>query len=215
VPTVTDNLFSQGSIPDNVLGIYFQPTTEPEAVNGELTFGAADMEKIVGKLSYVPVTSKSPASSYWGVEQTITYGSTQILKNSSGIVDTGTTLIYLATDAYNAYLSATGGVYDNTTGFVKIPPANASKLQSMFFNIGDYKFELTANAQIWPRALNEYVGGDADSTYSMVTDIGQVSGTGLDFINGYAFLERYYTVYDTTKQRIGFGRTPYTFANSN
>jgi hypothetical protein len=50
-------------------------------------------------LNYTPITSTKPASNYWGIDQTITYGEsgTPILGQSSGIVDTGTTLLLLAT----------------------------------------------------------------------------------------------------------------------
>jgi hypothetical protein len=214
LPTVTDNLFSQKTIPSNALGIYFQPTTEEVAVNGELTFGGVDTSKVKGDIAYVPLTTKSPASAYWGVDQSLNYGNTQILSGTSGIVDTGTTLIYLKTAAYKAYLSATGGAEDKATGLIKIPQDKLASLQSLFFNIGSNKFELTANAQIWPRSLNEFIGGEANATYAVVADIGQV-GAGIDFINGYTFLERYYTVYDTTNKRLGFGQTAYTFATSN
>jgi hypothetical protein len=76
-------------------------------------------------------------------------------------------------------------------------------------------YELTANAQIWPRSLNTAIGGTASGIYLVVADIGNVAGSGLDFINGYAFLERYYSVYDTTNSRIGFAQTANTFATSN
>jgi hypothetical protein len=41
VPTVTDNLFSDGTIPENVLGVSFEPITDPsgQQTNGELTWG--------------------------------------------------------------------------------------------------------------------------------------------------------------------------------
>ena len=45
VPTVVDNLFTQGTIATESLGISFEPTTEMGAVNGELTFGGVDMSK--------------------------------------------------------------------------------------------------------------------------------------------------------------------------
>lgn len=47
VPTVTDNLFAQGSIPQNSIGIFYQPTTEEGANNGELSFGSVDSNKLV------------------------------------------------------------------------------------------------------------------------------------------------------------------------
>lgn len=47
VPTVTDNLFSQGTIASDSLGIFYQPTTTEGAMNGELTFGGVDDSKCV------------------------------------------------------------------------------------------------------------------------------------------------------------------------
>jgi hypothetical protein len=76
-------------------------------------------------------------------------------------------------------------------------------------------FELTANAQIWPRALNTMIGGRADYIYLVVNDIGTVSGQGFDFVNGYTFLERFYSVYDTGNSRVGFATTPFTESNIN
>ena len=37
-----------------------------------------------------PITSTSPASSYWGIDASIAYGDTSILSLTAGIVDTGT-----------------------------------------------------------------------------------------------------------------------------
>ena len=42
VPTVTDNLLSQGTISEEVIGVYFAPTTSEETTNGELTVGGID-----------------------------------------------------------------------------------------------------------------------------------------------------------------------------
>ena len=53
VPTVTDNLFAQGAISNDSLGIFYQPTTSEGAVNGELTFGGVDTSKYTGTLAYV------------------------------------------------------------------------------------------------------------------------------------------------------------------
>ncbi len=101
------------------------------------------------------VTSTSPAKFYWGIDESVTYGtSTTILSSTAGIVDTGTstdrknascsadstyigtTLVLLATDAYNRYLSATGATLDSTTGLLRITTAQFSNLKSLFFNIG-------------------------------------------------------------------------------
>lgn len=97
VPTVTDNLFKQGAISSNLVGISFNPITKEQSTNGELTFGGTDPSKYTGSINYVPITKKSPANSYWGVDQSVSYGNTEILSTTGGIVDTGTTLVMLAT----------------------------------------------------------------------------------------------------------------------
>jgi len=76
-------------------------------------------------------------------------------------------------------------------------------------------FDLSPNAQIWPRALNEAIGGPADAIYLIVGDLGVSSGSGLDVIIGMPFLERYYSVYDTGNRRVGFAATPFTEATTN
>jgi hypothetical protein len=81
--------------------------------------------------------------------------------------------------------------------------------------IGGTTFEFTPNAQIWPRSLNTLIGGSASGIYLVVNDIGTPTGSGLDFINGYTFLERFYTVYDTTNKRVGVAMTPFTTATTN
>lgn len=76
-----------------------------------------------------------------------------------------------STEAFQAYEQATGGVEDETTGLLKISAAQFASLQSLFFNIGGQQYELTANAQIWPRSLNSAIGGDAGSIYLVVSDV--------------------------------------------
>lgn len=102
---------------------------------------------------------------------------------------------------------------------------------------GQTTYELTRNAQIWPRSvryrtccqpsdadsgwdilhsqLNTAIGGDADAIYLVIADIGSPSGSGVDFINGMSFLERFYAVYDVGSSRVGFANTRYTNADTN
>lgn len=86
---------------------------------------------------------------------------------------------------------------------------------SLFFNINGVTFEFTANAQAWPRSLNSFIGGTSTNVYLIVGSIGTPTGEGLDFINGFAFLERFYAVFDTAGKRVGFATTPFTDATTN
>ena len=88
-------------------------------------------------MTFVPITSTSPASQYWGIDQDLSYGNdTSLLSGSSGIVDTGTTLLMIATDAFQAYQQATGATMDETTGLLKLTQDQFDNLQSLFFTIG-------------------------------------------------------------------------------
>ncbi|EPS97851.1 aspartic proteinase [Fomitopsis schrenkii] len=217
VPTVTDNLFSQGIIGENLVSVFFAPPTSANDTNGELTFGSVDDSKTTGNVAFTPLTTTAPASEFWGIDQSITYGSsnTPILAQTAGIVDTGTTLILMATNAFDAYTQATGATQDQTTGLLTLSNEDFNNLQSLFFNIGDQSYELTANAQIWPRSLNSLIGGQNDQIYLVVSDIGTESGQGLDFINGFSFLERYLSVFDTANNQVGFAPTQFTNATTN
>ncbi|KAG1795693.1 aspartic peptidase domain-containing protein [Suillus plorans] len=215
IPTVTDNLYSQGTISQKVIGISFEPTISKTVTNGELTFGGTDATKYTGSIEYTPITTTYPSSNYWGINQSISYGSTTILSSTAGIVDTGTTFVYIASDAYAKYKSATGGTLDAATGLLLISSSQYKALKNLNFHIGSKTYALTPNAQIWPRSLNSYVGGSSNAIYLMVSDIGTPSGAGFDFVNGYTFLERFYSVFDTANSRVGFAETSYTDATTN
>jgi hypothetical protein len=104
------------------------------SLSGSSFHYCSDPSKYTGKITYVPITGTSPANKYWGIDQAITYGSAgvpilsstagqshgvckeHITQSIIGIVDTGTSLILIATDAYNRYAAATGGTKDQATG---------------------------------------------------------------------------------------------------
>jgi hypothetical protein len=146
----------------------------------------------VGNISYTSLTTTEPADAYWGVDQTVSYGNTTILDLTAGIVDTvgsaslmnrtshvlisyrqGTTLVYLATNAYDAYVAATGAVYDGeATGLLAITEDQYAALQPLSFNIGSAgSYALPPNGQIWPRALNTAIGGNDSAIYLIVADV--------------------------------------------
>ena len=100
-------------------------------------------------------------------------------------------------------------------GLLTITSAQFKALKNLNFKVGSQTYSLTPNAQIWPRSLNTFIGGSSGSIYLIVGDLGSNSGQGLDFINGYTFLERFYSVFDTTNKRVGFATTAFTTATTN
>ena len=103
VATVTDNLLAQHEISSNLLAISFNPIrSTSRSLDGELTFGQIDPSRFTGSVEYVPITTTQPAAQFFGIDQGITYGAEgqTILSTTAGIVDTGTTLILLATSSF-------------------------------------------------------------------------------------------------------------------
>lgn len=173
VPTVTDNLLAQEKISTEVIGVSYNPATSTSDKNGVLNFGGVDSSKYTGSITYAKITKSKPARNYWGFDQSITYGSSgsAVLDSTAGILDTGTTLVLLATDAFNRYKDLTGATTDSATGLLKISNDQYDKLESLYFKVGKAKFELTSNAQIWPRSLNTVIGGSSDTIYLIVGDV--------------------------------------------
>ncbi|KAG2366336.1 aspartic peptidase domain-containing protein [Suillus spraguei] len=172
IPTVTDNLVKQNIIPANILGVFFTPYTSLPEETGRLTFGGTDVNLHTDDITYVSTIKIPPVSHYWGIDQSISYGTRLILPYTTGIVDSGQTIIGIATEAFQLYRDATGGQLDPATGLLIITGDQHRALQNLNFNIDNKIFALTPNAQIWPRALNYKIGGQQGSIYLIVGDIG-------------------------------------------
>jgi cathepsin E len=89
VPTIVGNAFSQGLISADEISIAFQPTDVSSSVNGVLTWGGTNTTNVTGTISFTPITTVSPSNEFWGFNQSIHYGTTTILAQTAGIVDTG------------------------------------------------------------------------------------------------------------------------------
>ncbi|KAG2073306.1 aspartic proteinase [Suillus decipiens] len=219
IPTFTNNLRRQhpDTIPAEMVGIFFQPYSgSPLHPAEQLTFGGTDSDLYNSNIAYTPITNSESARDYWGIEQSITYGNTEILRTTSGIVDSGFSLIGIATEAFVLYKAATGGEYHEATELLVISDHQYNALQDLKFNIHGETYTLTRNSQIWPRSLNTMIHGEVGSIYLIVTDLGKGIGEGYyDFVNGYVFMQCFYTVFDTTNHQVGFATTLYTDADTN
>lgn len=201
VPTFMDNLFSSGAISTEVLGVSFRPESGSDTgdTNGELTLGGTDSSKYSGSLTYFSQLKSGSAAPYWGISIAgFTYNSKSVGSSASGIVDTGTTLIYIPTSAYNKFLSAAGGTTDSSSGlasFTKQPTANFG------IKFGSTTYTLTPSQYLVPTAQYSNFGLTSGKFYAWINDGGS---SGVNTIIGQKFLENYYAVFDTTNSRIGF-----------
>lgn len=56
IPTVTDGFLSDCEETSDAVGIFFEPTTSQNALNGEISFGGADSAKIQGSPFFTPIS---------------------------------------------------------------------------------------------------------------------------------------------------------------
>ncbi|KAG2361074.1 aspartic peptidase domain-containing protein [Suillus spraguei] len=217
LPTVTDCLFQQGTIRWPVVGIFFQPIGigTVQYGHGEISFGEANPRRHTGSIEYT-----HPRSSwYWGINQRITYGDTDIdILDYTAVVAPFFTLPLRSIDAFEKYKAATGGTMNAANGLLQISSGQYTALRNLYFHIGENTYRLIPNAQIWPRFLNCRLvgGGGKNDIFLIVKGLASPTGSGLDFINGYVFLQRFYTVFDSgSRPRVGFAQTQFTYSTSN
>ncbi|KAG2352748.1 acid protease [Suillus spraguei] len=212
--TITQCLFDTGRISQPLVGIFFQPSIGMKTTLERSTL-LLDQSRLIVIILFQFCHQYPPASRYWGIEQSITYGTTEILSNAPGIVESSSTYNYLASDAYENYRVATGAKLDARTNLLSITLEQYDALHPLEFHIGDQTYSFTRNAQIWPRHLNYKVNGLDDGIYLTVKSLDTPVGHGLDFQLGYVFLQRFYAVFDIAESRVGFAETLFTDATTN
>ncbi|KAG2368895.1 acid protease [Suillus spraguei] len=216
--TVTERLFRQGSISRSLVGLFFKPSImNSDHDDGWLIFGSENPGFNIGDIAYTPLTHTGDASVYWGINQTIKYAHIWILRLTTGIVDSGTTFIWITADAYDRYKSVTGADLDPSTGMLSISLDQYNNLRPLEFHIGGQIYNLCPNAQIWPRWLNHKIGGAEGAIYLVIKRLNRFTANKqeIHFRLGYVFLQRFYSVYDVHLSRVGFATTPYTDAITN
>ncbi|KAG0211810.1 hypothetical protein BGX28_007400 [Mortierella sp. GBA30] len=201
IPTVTDNLFSQGKILDHSI-----------TIGGNIiTFGPTTATSV----TYVPVTSTKPSKDFWGIDAGMRYGNATLFSLTAGIVDHGTTLITLATDYFKEFQRVSGlNTMDPATGLIR--KDDCQNLKPLVLTLGSTALNIPWNYYIWPRANNTAIGGVDGACYIAVGDNGNSSGTGLDFIIGYNTLKHFNTVLDSAGgRRVGIAELSSSLLNLN
>lgn len=76
----------------------------------------------------------------------------------------------LQSPAFAAYVNATGAVLNQTVGFYSVTPAQFAAMKSLHFRINNNTFDLTPDAQIWPRSKNSEINGTTNGIYLIIVD---------------------------------------------
>ncbi|KAG2365248.1 aspartic peptidase A1 [Suillus spraguei] len=214
IPSVTDYLFRQNTITAPIVGLFFQPAVANVNNHGEITIGGVNRDRYKGEIEFTDITTTPLSSHYWGINGRIAYGNTDLTPYTAGVVDCGCTFLYIASDAYENYQAATGAV-KAANSLLQISIHQYRHLSPLKFYIGSKICSLSRNAQIWPRSLNSVINANVDDIFLVVRSLPTPSGTGLDFVIGYVFLQRFYTVFDAERSRVGFAQTMFTDAFVN
>lgn len=147
--------------------------------------------------------------SVWDVDSTFVYNGKKLpVKTQNGTtvspspmtMDTGSSLIYLPTTAFNAYLNATGAVYNATADFYVVPNNKLSQLRDFEIRLNGGKTVLTLppSSQLYPPKLGATYVDPSMGQVSIFYDAGAVYGPEFQqfAIGGFALHERFYVSYD-------------------
>mmetsp|Transcript_14803 Transcript_14803/g.33318 ORF Transcript_14803/g.33318 Transcript_14803/m.33318 type:complete len:408 (+) Transcript_14803:117-1340(+) len=176
-------------IQDKVLksGLFAVFFAASDAQESEITFGEFRRDLLQGDLFWVPVSNPG----YWqvamddisiaGEPQHYCHGNCQVA------IDTGTTLMAGPTDIVNALMEKLDVANDCS---------NLHKLPVLGFKVGDSVLHLSPD---------DYVDRDDDGCSLALMAMEIPPPKGPLFIFGDPFLRKYYTVFDRSELRVGFG----------
>lgn len=209
IPTVADNLFSEGDVESSTITI----------VNKTITFGPTPLQDVM----YAPITSVIGASTYWGIDASFSYGPNSLVTSTVGIIDHGSTAIMLPTSAYKELLRLTNATAHADTGLPEVTPCD--KLAPIILTVAGVDISIPVAEYRWPAEKNVAIGGDAKKCYLAVTDIGSdvdglrrgpvgfrqssVQGemaTAVKFVLGYNTLKHFGVVLDRDNSQIGIAK---------
>lgn len=215
-PTVMKNLMEQdSSVTQHMFGFFLG-----DNANGELTIGGYDESRISGEITWVDLLTPT----YWVAPvDSVKFGS-KVLSDvkASGIMDTGTSLIYAPAPIAHAMAESLGGMYYPEVQLYMIDcDANVPDLDFMvggkaitvpgkdlvlqddsgefcFFTISSMKF-----------GSHESTGELADEVVEQITQLAGTTGLpvpdGMDtWLLGDTLLRQIYTVWDFDNEKFGF-----------
>ncbi|KIL00723.1 hypothetical protein PAXRUDRAFT_129223 [Paxillus rubicundulus Ve08.2h10] len=191
-PTFFENLISQGFVQAPLFSVYL---TRGQIQGSEICFGCIDVSKTSeDTVRWIPVVSQT----YWTVamEGVSVDGSRVSTQGLNGIIDTGTSFLYVPkdkADAIYALIPGSAPALDYGDGYYYYPCDSQAQI-SFVFNEQEFALD--------PRDFNLGL-----SYHDPSTCIGAIIGSGPDGIAiiGDSFLKSYVSVYDYSHNaRVGF-----------
>ncbi|KAG0195545.1 hypothetical protein BGX28_001121 [Mortierella sp. GBA30] len=198
VQTFMSNAVQQNKIAEPVVSVYLPSVRRANGTGGQYLFGAINHTLYTGNLTYVPVNG----SKWWQVQfDDLSFNGTSLGLNSTGIVDTGTSLIYLGDEAA-AYinLQLNGSIYSPKLGWL-VPCAIREQTSGQIaFKLGNQDFAV-------PFADIPFAPVSRGNKFCVSSIQGGQNGF---WILGDTFIKNNYCVFDySTPPRLGVAPLKY------
>ncbi|OZJ05247.1 hypothetical protein BZG36_02306 [Bifiguratus adelaidae] len=207
LPTPVSLMKAKGLVPHNMFSVVFAPAPNGQltSVNGEVTFGGLPpSNSYKGAVTWKPITFKSGAKNYWGIDiDSVKVGGQTVMNRVTAVVDTGTTLIAVSPNYIrNLYKRIPGYQFSPSLGLYHVACADLHKLPSVSFYVAGKAFSLNPyqyTAPSWEEASWGVTKKDRCVTYIIDSNLPD----GVDIILGQKFLEYFVSVYDAEHKRVG------------
>ncbi|KAJ3115850.1 Vacuolar protease A [Physocladia obscura] len=215
------NWFDALNLDNPVFAFYLSNANDGD--NGEVTFGGYDSSKFTGDITWIPLENittdylGNPSPGYWtfdfsnwtwsveatggavggsGTVYTLPDDPTGYGATTTGIADTGTTLLYIPYTPATAIAVAISGTYDSDIGLYTIPCVNS--LPPVVFQVGKASFPISSEIYTF------VIGTDNNGNNICIPGISP-GGDGLS-IFGDTFIRAAYTIFDKGNQQLGFAQ---------
>jgi hypothetical protein len=188
VTTPFDNLVAQGSV-DKAEFSFFLGNSNDE--DGELLLGGTDPNYYTGDITYVPLS----AATYWEIklDDFVVDGQSYVTATEhKAIVDSGTSILTGPAEEVSKIASALGGK--------EIVPGE-------YFVKCDYdgpNFDFTIDGNVYTLTPKDYLIPDGNICLLGLMALDIPAPTGPLWILGDVFMRKYYTVFDSANERVGF-----------
>lgn len=189
VPTPWENIVNLGLVDSSQFAFYLGNS---RADKGELTLGGTDPKHYTGDITWVPLL----AATYWEItldDFTVSGASYTGRDQHKAIVDSGTSILTGPSDSVASLADALGAKMLGDTGEYLIPC--------------DYTlpaFEFTINSNVYTLDPIDYLIPDGDLCILGIMGLDVSAPTGPLWILGDIFMRKYYTVFDSGNERVGF-----------
>jgi hypothetical protein len=186
VPTVFENMASQGLVDKNLFSFYLG---QDNGQKGELLLGGIDENHYTGNIDYVPLE----AATYWQVKlDGLKVGDKTYGANTHAIVDSGTSLLTGPSDVVKEIAESMGAKKINKAEYMV--PCDAKDLPTLTYTLNGKAFTLESSDYLIPN-------GDQCLLAMMGLDVPKPNGPL--WIMGDVFMRKYYTVFDVENKQVG------------